>query len=231
MSKAIPMSTTKPATKPTATPTEKVLEAKWGKTLIAAGFTALPDVIFQYQKALKLKPLDVLVLLHLASYWWKPNENPWPAKGTIADAIDVDPRTVQRSIAKMEALGYVKRIERKAKAGDNLTNQYDLRGLVKAAATFADLKIAIREKRAAEDKSRRATPTAFALIEGGKRSTRQCTNPISAETLGGGLPAFRRSAGPDRAAHRLGPHPAATGLFSAAAAPGRRARRRQNCFR
>ena len=163
------MSTTKPAIKPTASPTEKVLEAKWGKTLIAAGFTALPDVIFQYQKALKLKPLDVLVLLHLASYWWKPNENPWPAKGTIADAIDVDPRTVQRSIAKMEALGYVKRIERKAKAGDNLTNQYDLRGLVKAAATFADLKIAIREKRAAEDKSRRATPTAFALIEGGKK--------------------------------------------------------------
>jgi len=169
ISKAIPMSTTKPATKPTASPTEKVLEAKWGKTLIAAGFTALPDVIFQYQKALKLKPLDVLVLLHLASYWWKPNENPWPAKGTIADAIDVDPRTVQRSIAKMEALGYVRRIERKAKAGDNLTNQYDLRGLVKAAATFADLKIAIREKRAAEDKSRRATPTAFALIEGGKK--------------------------------------------------------------
>ena len=126
MSKAITMSTTKSAPKPSASPTEKVLEAKWGKTLIAAGFTALPDVIFQYQKALKLKPLDVLVLLHLASYWWKPNENPWPAKGTIADAIDVDPRTVQRSIAKMEALGYVQRIERKAKAGDNLTNQYSL---------------------------------------------------------------------------------------------------------
>lgn len=169
MSKAITMSTTKSAPKPSASPTEKVLEAKWGKTLIAAGFTALPDVIFQYQKALKLKPLDVLVLLHLASYWWKPNENPWPAKGTIADAIDVDPRTVQRSIAKMEALGYVQRIERKAKAGDNLTNQYDLRGLVKAAATFAEQKIAIREKRAGEDKSRRATPAAFALIEGGKK--------------------------------------------------------------
>jgi len=59
-------------------------------------------------------------------------------------------------------------IERKAKAGDNLTNQYDLRGLVKAAATFAEQKIAIRERRAAEDKSRRATPAAFALIEGGQ---------------------------------------------------------------
>ncbi len=161
--------TTKPALIAVPIAANKVLEAKWGKTLIAAGFTALPDVIFQYQKALKLKPLDVLILLHLASYWWKPSENPWPAKGTIADAIDIDPRTVQRAIKRMEGLGYVKRIERKAKAGDNLSNEYDLRGLVKAAKVFADKKIALRARRAAEDKSRRATPTAFALIEGDKK--------------------------------------------------------------
>lgn len=160
--------TTKPTPKPAATGTEKVLEAKWGKKLIAAGFTALPDVIFQYQKALKLKPLDVLILLHLASYWWKPTSNPWPAKGTIADAIDVDPRTVQRAIKKMEGMGYIQRIERKARAGDNLTNEYDLRGLVKAAQQFAEEKIALKEKRTEEDKRRRRTPTAFALIEGGK---------------------------------------------------------------
>ena len=149
--------------------TGKVLEAKWGKKLMAAGFTALPDVIFQCQKALKLKPLDVLILLHLASYWWRPSENPWPAKSTIADALDVDPRTVQRAIKKMEELGYVRRIERKAKVGDNLPNEYDLRGLVKAASKLADEKIALRAKRAAEDKSRRAAPAAFALIDGGKK--------------------------------------------------------------
>lgn len=158
------------STKPKAVTsgTQKVLEAKWGKTLIAAGFTALPDVIFQYQKALKLKPLDVLILLHLASHWWRPNENPWPSKGRIAEAIDVDPRTIQRAISKMEGLGYVQRIERKAKAGDNLTNEYDLRGLVKAAQKFAEEKIALKAKRLAEDKSKRVTPIAFALIEGGK---------------------------------------------------------------
>ena len=131
--------------------------------------TRMPPA-YAEQKALKLKPLDVLILLNLASYWWKPNENPWPAKGTIADTIDVDPRTVQRSMKKMEDLGYIKRIQRKAKAGDNLTNEYDLRGLVKAAQKYAEEKIALKAKRAAEDKSRRATPTAFALIEGGKKS-------------------------------------------------------------
>lgn len=146
------------------------LEAKWGKTLITAGFTALPDTIFRNQKALKLLPLDVVILLHLVSYWWKPSENPRPAKGTLADAIDVDPRTVQRSIQKMEGLGYVKRIERRAGVGDNLPNEYDLRGLVRAATKLAEEELKRKATRAAEDKSRRATPAAFALIAGGKKS-------------------------------------------------------------
>jgi len=164
--------TTKPAVASATTTTDKtVLEKKWGKALIAAGYTALPDAIFLNQKALKLQPLDVLILLHLASYWWKSGDNPWPAKGTLAEAMDVDPRTIQRSIAKMEALGYVKRIPRKAKAGDNLSNEYDLRGLLKAAKPLAEAKIALRAKRAAEDKSRRETPTAFALVKGGKIKT------------------------------------------------------------
>lgn len=163
--------TTKPPAKAAATGADKtVLEKKWGKSLIAAGYTALPDVIFLNQKALKLKPLDIMILLHLASYWWKPNENPWPAKGTIADALDIDARTVQRSIAKMEKLGYVKRIQRIAKAGDNLSNEYDLRGLVKAANHLAEEKIALRARRAAEDKSRIRTPSVFHLVSIGKES-------------------------------------------------------------
>jgi DNA-binding transcriptional ArsR family regulator len=162
--------TSKTALAPAVKSTDKVLEAKWGKPLIANGFTAIPDTIFRNQKALKLKPLDVLILLHLASYWWKPSENPWPAKGTIADALDVDPRTVQRAIKKMEDLGYVRRIERKAKAGDNLTNEYDLRGLVKFTTKLAEEEITRKAKRAAEDKSRRASPGAFALIEGGRKN-------------------------------------------------------------
>lgn len=150
--------------------TQKALEAKWGKPLLAAGFTALPDVVFRFQKKLKLQRTDVLVLLHLASYWWKPKENPWPAKGTIAAAMDIDPRTVQRSIARMEELGYVKRIERKAKVGDNLTNEYDLRGLVKAATKIAEEETSLRDKRAAEDKGRMATPTTLSLVAGGKKA-------------------------------------------------------------
>ena len=144
----------------------KVLEEKWGTPLLSEGFTVLPNIVFQHQKALKLKPLDVLVLLHLVAYWWNANEPPRPAKGTIANALDVDPRTVQRSVEKMEKLGYINRIARKASAGDNLPNCYDLRGLVKAATKQALEQKNRKASRSQEDKDLLATPLAFNLKKG-----------------------------------------------------------------
>src|SRR4051812_49146750 len=112
------MATTNTSKKTAAVGTpEKALAAKWGKAAIEAKWTGLPNVLFRNPKALKLKRLDVLVILHLASYWWSPDKNPWPSKASIADALDVHPRSVQASIAKMEKQGYVKRITRRAEVG------------------------------------------------------------------------------------------------------------------
>lgn len=148
--------------------TEKVLAQKWGSTLMKAGFTALPDVIFKYQKALGLKALDVLVILHLSSYWWSAKELPWPSKAKLAAGLDVDPSTVRRSIQRMEKLGYIKRVYRKADAGDNQSNKYNLKGLVAAAEKLAVDELKNREKRRAEDLARKTTPKTFGLIQGGK---------------------------------------------------------------
>ncbi len=147
---------------------ERVLVQKWGKHAIADGFTALPNVLFRYAKALELTHTDLLVLLQLASYWWAPTQNPWPSKKKIAAALDMDPRTVQRSIARMEKLKYVKRIYRRAEVGDNLSNEYDLRGLARAVDAMA-LKVAKeREEREAADQQRKRTPKLFELVKGGK---------------------------------------------------------------
>lgn len=156
-----------PKPKP-ATTGDTPLAARWGATVLAHGFTGFPDVIFKYQKTLKLKPLDVLILLHLASYWREAGNHPWPAKATIADAIGVDPRTVQRAIVGMEKLGYVKRIMRKAGVGDNLSNKYDMRGLVAALTKLSVELTAEKVKREATDKARRTTPVTLALVGGGK---------------------------------------------------------------
>ncbi|MDF3822355.1 helix-turn-helix domain-containing protein [Leptospira sp. 96542] len=147
---------------------ERALTQKWGATLMRAGFTALPDVIFKYQKALNLKSLDVLIILHLSSFWWSASDLPWPSKAKLAEGLDVDPSTVRRSIKRLEELGYIKRIYRKAEVGDNQSNKYDLRGLVAAAEKYAKEEINRRGARAAEDRARKTTPRAFKLLTGGK---------------------------------------------------------------
>lgn len=158
---------TRPAAK-SATKEERALHQKWGAAVIDEGYTVLPNVILHNQKALGLKHLDVLVLMCLLSHWWDKDDLPRPAKNSIATTLDVDPRTVQRSIAKMEKQGYVRRKERRASIGDNLPNFYDLCGLVVAAKTQAAETRKVKSTRAKEDASKRSTPKTFDLIKGGK---------------------------------------------------------------
>lgn len=158
---------TKPVTK-IVTRDEKALHQKWGAAVIAEGYTALPNVILQNQKALELKHLDVLVLMCLLSHWWDKDALPRPAKATIAQTLDVDPRTVQRSIAKMEAQGYIQRKARWAGVGDNLPNSYDLSGLVAAAKRLAEQARKRKSARAKDDSAMQTTPKSFDLIKGGK---------------------------------------------------------------
>ena len=147
---------------------ERTLHQKWGADVIAEGYTVLPNVILQNQKALELKHLDVLVLMCLLSYWWSKDDLPRPAKASIAQTLDVDPRTVQRSIAKLEKQGYIQRKERRAGVGDNLPNFYDLSGLVAAAKTQAEQVKKVKSARVKEDSAMQSTPKTFDLIKGGK---------------------------------------------------------------
>jgi len=130
------MTTTDDLTKPTKAEKKTQLERKWGKKIIEAGYTAIPDVLTKYQQRLKLKPLDINVLLHLLSYWWEAPNLPRPSKVTLATAINVNPSTVRRCLQKLEKVGYLMRIEHRKKYGSR-PNDYDLTGLVKALQPLA----------------------------------------------------------------------------------------------
>ena len=130
------MKPTKDVVKPAATEDKTQLEKKWGKDVIKAGYTAVPDVLIKYQQRLKLKPLEVNLLLHLLSYWWQASNLPRPSKATLAAAIDVDPSTVRRCLKKLEKAGYIKRIEHRKSYGSR-PNEYDPAGLVKALHPLA----------------------------------------------------------------------------------------------
>jgi predicted transcriptional regulator len=125
------------ATAPKLVPIDRKIANKWGSALARSGWTAIPNVLFQRQKALGLTPLDVNIILQLVAYWWEPENLPHPSKNTIAARIDVTPRTVQKRIAAMETAGFIKRIPRKLSHNGSSTNLYDFSGLIAAAQPFA----------------------------------------------------------------------------------------------
>jgi hypothetical protein len=145
----------------TASETKTRSEQKWGRELIAAGFTIIPDIIIEKQAALGLKPLDFAVLMVLCTYWWDPDKPARPGKQRVADALGILPRTVQKSVQKMEKLGILTRVARKNRAGDNDPNEYVLSGLVERARPYALEKLELRRvKDEAEAKRvRRARPS------------------------------------------------------------------------
>lgn len=66
--------------------------------------------------------------------------------------MDMDPRTIQRRIARMEAAGFIRREQRRISGIGSKTNIYHLDGLIKEAMPFAKDKI----EKSAEKKAARA---------------------------------------------------------------------------
>jgi hypothetical protein len=134
----------------------QVNEKKWTPTLMKAGWTVLPNVLFERQQALGLDPLDINIVLHLASYWWNEQGKPHPSKVTIAKAIGVTPRSVQRRIAALEKDRLIRREERRLPNKNNKTNIYHLDGLIKEATPYALEKIQEMKEKAALRSARAA---------------------------------------------------------------------------
>lgn len=106
--------------------------AKWGKEVAERGFAQVPNyllLINQFlDKEAKLSPTELLVLIQLSGAWWKKEENPFPAMRTLATRCGVSERQIHRAIARLEKLGLVKKISRRAK-GIIASNAYDLEPL------------------------------------------------------------------------------------------------------
>ena len=148
------MATKKDAAQKQADEQLKVNEKKWSKTLMNSGWTALPSVILERQQALGLDAIDVNILMHLASYWWTAENKPHPSKKTIAAAIGIDSRTVQRHIARLEAGNLIKREQRRLPGKGSKTNLYHFDGLIEAATPYAQEKLENIARRQAEQAAR-----------------------------------------------------------------------------
>jgi len=132
----------------------KVNEKKWTKPLMNAGFTVLPNVIIERQKALGLDPTDLNILLHLACRWWSADNPPFPAVKTIADAMGLKRSAVQKRIASLEKEGLLEREERYHPERGQQSNIYHLDGLIEAATPLAEEEIDARQATKEERRGR-----------------------------------------------------------------------------
>lgn len=139
-------------------------ERKWGKELLAAGWTMVPSVVLERQQALGLDAVDINILLHIARHWWLPENLPFPSKKAIADCMAIHPRTVQRRIAAMEGGGLIKRIKRSNHLGQR-SNFYDLSGLIDEAKPYAAEALRTRKANREERASRRTRKRVIAEPE------------------------------------------------------------------
>jgi len=130
-------------------------EEKWSPTLMNAGWTVIPSILLEKQAALGLDAIDVNIILHLAKHWWYRENPPHPSKLSIAKAMGIDPSTVRKRIARMQAEGLIQRESRYKKLGGQETNFYHFNGLIEVLKPHAEEFIAMREKQRAEDDARK----------------------------------------------------------------------------
>lgn len=120
----------------------RVNEKKWSKPLMAAGWNAIPSIIIEKQEALGLDAINMNIIVHLSNYWWRSDNLPHPSVETIAKAIGVTARTVQKRIKALHDLGFIKREERRHTKTGSTTNLYSFEGLIEKALPFAEEKMA-----------------------------------------------------------------------------------------
>jgi DNA-binding transcriptional regulator YhcF (GntR family) len=86
------------------------------------------------------------------SYWWFADQMPFPSKRKIAVAIGCTEKTVQKTMARLEKLGFVTRIERRKDQDRSDSNVYDFSPLIAQLKPLAEEEIEIlKAEREAKD--------------------------------------------------------------------------------
>lgn len=85
---------------------------------------------------------------------WHADNLPCPSVATIARAIQIKLRTVQKRVSALQAVGLLTRTERRKTPFDSDTNLYSFEGLIEAALPFANEKVEERAKRVEAEKDR-----------------------------------------------------------------------------
>jgi AraC-like DNA-binding protein len=115
---------------------------KWGEAVAARGFAQIPNYLLHVNQFAaqedRLSPVELLILIELASSWWKKDEQPYPSMKTLATRCGTSERQILRAISRLEELNMLKRVKRRTK-GIISSNAYDLQPLVEVLKVAAEV--------------------------------------------------------------------------------------------
>jgi len=115
--------------------TQSVLADKWSAQTMACGYTVVPDVLLEHMGELGLTPTELVVMLQVMRFWWRADQLPFPSKHTLAQAMGMTDKNVQKVIGRLHEKGWMKRIMRRRARDRHESNRYDFAQLV---ATLRD---------------------------------------------------------------------------------------------
>jgi hypothetical protein len=112
------------------------LVRRYGKTVLANGYTACPNLLFQHYARLGISEAELVFLLQLWTYWWDTTL-PHPSLPTIAERMEKSVRQLQTYAERLHARGLLGVTQRHDSLGRQLTNSYDLSPLLRALEGFS----------------------------------------------------------------------------------------------
>jgi hypothetical protein len=123
--------------------------ARFGDTVRDAGVTAVPRVLLNSMGDLGLKPVHLTVLLQLISCWGHKGPHPFPTRKRLLEWIGCDKRTLDGAIADLVEMKLIEKRKRTTRARGQISNEYDLTGLIERLPPYGRRAINRRERREA----------------------------------------------------------------------------------
>lgn len=114
----------------------KAIAARWGEDVARTGFTGTPNVLLAHLTALKLKPLDHL-LLELIEMHRRESEEAWPSEQTLADLTDMSVSQVGRRLRGLRQRGLIEWTRSRGYAGQWGHRIYTRHGLARVCQLIA----------------------------------------------------------------------------------------------
>jgi Helix-turn-helix domain len=131
---------------------------RFGDTVRDAGVTAVPRVLLNSMGDLGLKPIHLTVLLQFISCWGNNGPYPFPTRKRLLEWIGCDKRTLDGAIADLVEMKLIEKRKRTTRARGQISNEYDLTGLIDRLAPLARRAITRKKRR---EEMRRLADSAF----------------------------------------------------------------------